>query len=224
MRPGTSHEVRPVGFPPAEAVVFDCDGTLIDTQPCVRAAVLTAFARRGRVCPPGLHDCLVGVSLQDMAREVAALLGESPGPLAAELHDGMVAAVPAHARLVPGARDLVRATAGRLPVAIASNSPRALLTASLSKARLTGLVPITLSADDVMAPKPAPDLYLAACAALRADPRGAVAVEDSPTGVRAARAAGLTVVGVGPRLTPDTVDVWSPTLEALTAGPVRRVR
>jgi HAD superfamily hydrolase (TIGR01509 family) len=116
---------------------------------------------------------------------------------------GMVAEViAAHAEPMPGAVELVRALAGRVPIAVASNSPRRLLELSLDRAGLTGVPDAVVAADDVTHGKPAPDLYLAACAALGVDPGASVAFEDTITGVTSARAAGMTVVGV-PSLNPD---------------------
>lgn len=105
-----------------------------------------------------------------------------------ELADGVAA--------LPGAADLVRACAERLPVAVASNSPRSLLDTALGSSGLAELLPLSFAADEVAAPKPAPDLYLTACRALGADPGSCVAFEDSNTGIRAARAAGLHLVTV----------------------------
>ena len=79
---------------------------------------------------------------------------------------------------------------------MASNSPHALVDASLRSAGLTGAFGAVVSAQDVDHGKPAPDVYLEACRRLDADPAGSVAFEDSPTGVAAARAAGLHVIGV----------------------------
>ncbi|GAB2627057.1 hypothetical protein Aab01nite_80170 [Paractinoplanes abujensis] len=101
--------------------------------------------------------------------------------------------------------------------AVASNSPRAFVDAVLISAGLDDLFAEIFSAADVEHPKPAPDLYLTACAALGADPVRAVAFEDSRTGVASARAAGMVVVGVPSR--PDA-DLGTDALFARpTSGP-----
>jgi HAD superfamily hydrolase (TIGR01509 family) len=103
----------------------------------------------------------------------------------------------AGAPALPGARDLAGQLHDRgIPLAVASNSPRWLVEAALSSAGLEDLFAVVVTADDVDHGKPAPDLYLLACARLAADPARSVAFEDSPTGVASARAAGLFVVGV----------------------------
>ena len=101
-----------------------------------------------------------------------------------------------HARPLPGALEIVRALNGVLPMAVASNSSRRLLDLALSRGGFSALLPLTIAADEVESPKPAPDLYLRACEMLGTHPHATVAFEDSTTGVKSARAAGLKVVGV----------------------------
>jgi HAD superfamily hydrolase (TIGR01509 family) len=97
---------------------------------------------------------------------------------------------------LPGARELVEALVGRTPIAVASNSPETFVRAALEAAGLAAAFTTVVTADQVAEAKPAPDTYLAACDRLGAGPARSVALEDSPTGVAAARAAGLYVVGV----------------------------
>jgi HAD superfamily hydrolase (TIGR01509 family) len=85
---------------------------------------------------------------------------------------------------------------GRWPVAVASNSPREHLMAGLSRVGLHGRFDAVLGVEEVEEPKPAPDLYLRSCELLGVSPPRSLALEDSPPGVAAARAAGLYVVGV----------------------------
>lgn len=96
----------------------------------------------------------------------------------------------------PGAGELVAALRGRTPIGVASNSPESFVRAALEAAGLSGAFAAVVTADQVAEAKPAPDTYLEACRRLRAAPSRSVALEDSPTGVAAARAAGLYVVGV----------------------------
>jgi HAD superfamily hydrolase (TIGR01509 family) len=96
----------------------------------------------------------------------------------------------------PGAVELLDALDGRWPVAVASNSPRSHLLAGLTRTGLVDRFDAVLGVEEVADPKPAPDLYLRACELLRATPTGSLALEDSPPGVAAARAAGLYVLGV----------------------------
>jgi HAD superfamily hydrolase (TIGR01509 family) len=99
-----------------------------------------------------------------------------------------------------GAVGLLALALARLPTAVASNSPRSLLDQALAVGGFSTLPSVTVAADEVENPKPAPDLYLSACARLGVAPGDALAVEDSATGIRAAAAAGMRTVGV-PTLT-----------------------
>ncbi|WP_157514218.1 HAD family hydrolase [Nocardia concava] len=180
------------------AIVFDCDGTLADTHDCVRAAVDQVFARHERTCPDDVRAAAVtGLGLPALATLVADTLDHTASDIADELLEAMIEAVPRTATLLPGAVEIVTAAAAILPIAIASNSPRALLDATLTHTRLADLVEVTVAGDEVSAPKPAPDLYRTACVRLGATPAVTVAFEDSAVGVAAARAAALTVIGVG---------------------------
>ena len=105
----------------------------------------------------------------------------------------------------PGALELLRAVrAAGVPVGLASNSSREFVERALSVSQLAdGHFDVVVSADDVASPKPAPDIYLAACAGLGVEPERAAALEDSPPGVASARAAGMYVIGVP--YFPDTI-------------------
>lgn len=182
--------------PPA-AVVFDCDGTLMDTEPCADAARRALFARRGHIYDAAAREGLVGLSVAQGGEVMARLFGHSASRLAEELSQELLAQVADGAQPMPGATDLLRQLTARVPVAVASNGPRVLLDKSLARGGLSRWLPITVSADDVASPKPHPACYLAACTALGVEPESALAVEDSPVGARAAHAAGMTVLGVG---------------------------
>ena len=89
-----------------------------------------------------------------------------------------------------------RCSTADVPIAVASNSPRAFLDQVLATAGVADRFAHTVAGDEVADPKPAPDIYLEACRRLHADPERSVALEDSPTGAQAAHAAGLYVIGV----------------------------
>ncbi|GGK19805.1 haloacid dehalogenase [Pilimelia terevasa] len=188
-----------------DGVVFDCDGLLVDTEPCWFAAERSIFAEYGRVYGHAEQAQLIGTQYRAAAARMAAMLGrpQDAAPIADRLLARTAEAIRRDCQAMPGARELVGACAARGPVAVASNSPRALVDLSLAAAGFAALPVVT--ADDVPAPKPAPDVYLAACAALGVRPARAVAFEDSPTGARAARAAGLYVVAV-PSLPDQPID------------------
>lgn len=179
------------------AVVFDCDGLLLDTEECWTRAESALFARYGREFGPEHKRALLGTSPETGGRIMERML-DQPGrglELAAELYELILAEVRQGAAPLRGAREIVSALDGR-PKAVASNSPRELLLTALERGGLVDRFDAIVGADEVAEPKPAPDLYLRACELLGAAPADAVALEDSPTGVAAARAAGLFVIGV----------------------------
>jgi HAD superfamily hydrolase (TIGR01509 family) len=97
---------------------------------------------------------------------------------------------------MPGAEELVKELHGNFPIGVASNSPGGMVREALAKSGLGGAFDVVLGSDDVASPKPAPDLYRTACERRAAEPKFSVALEDSPPGVAAARAAGMYVIGV----------------------------
>ncbi|MCX4527011.1 HAD family phosphatase [Streptomyces sp. NBC_01551] len=181
-----------------QAVVFDCDGLLVDTEVCWTRAETAIFAAHGHGFGPEQKALVIGRTLAAAGDAMADYFGRAGagGELAAELLDGVRRELAKGADALPGAVELVKACAAAVPVAVASNSPRELLDTALASAGLAGFFPVSFAADEVESAKPAPDLYLAACAALGADPARSVAFEDSATGIAAARAAGLYVVTV----------------------------
>jgi len=177
--------------------VFDCDGLLMDTEPCWTVAETELFAARGRSFTPHHKAALIGRSLAHNAAEIARLLGETDAlALERELLERVLEAVAQRARPMPGAVTLVTHAAALMPVAVASNAPRRILDAALARGGLADAFDATLAAEEVAAPKPHPAIYLAACERLRHVPRDALAFEDSATGAEAARRAGVRVVGV----------------------------
>lgn len=183
---------------PRGAVVFDCDGLLLDTEDCWADAEEALFVEHGRGYGPEEKRLLLGAGPDEAGRVLAAAFG-LPGQetaLFARLLELATSRVVARARPMPGAEELLRGLSGTLPLGVASNSPRALLEAALGAAGLLRHFDAVVGSDQVEEAKPAPDPYLLACRRLRAEPVLSVALEDSPTGVAAARAAGMFVVGV----------------------------
>jgi HAD superfamily hydrolase (TIGR01509 family) len=185
---------------PFQAVVFDNDGLLLDTEAAWTRAEEDLFERHGSTFTPAHKRDLIGTSPTTSAAKLEVMLdlpGRGPA-LMDELHelvmDEALAGVPPR----PGALELLEAVrAAGLPVAVASNSAREFVERVLSVAGLLdGHFDAVVTSNDVEHPKPAPDLYLAACEALGADPAHAAALEDSATGVAAAVAAGMYVVAV----------------------------
>ena len=186
--------------PRPDAVVFDNDGLLLDTESVWTRAEEDLFERRGAAFTPADKRKLVGTSAAIAGGVLEERLGE-PGRAAAlieELNELVVAELEHGVEAMIGARDLLGALRRRgTPIGLVSNSPLAFVLRSLELVGFEGHFDVVLSAHEVAAPKPAPDPYLEACRRLGVEPGpGVVALEDSPTGVAAARAAGLTVIGI----------------------------
>ena len=181
------------------AVVFDNDGLLLDTEPCWTAAEEALFRAYGKVFDLAAKHALIGTSPRTSAPILERLLSQ-PGrgtELSAELYALSLIEISRWASPRPGAADLVaRLRDAGMQLAVASNSPRSHLLAGLRLVGLQDHFDVTLGVDDVSNPKPAPDLYLEACRRLEVDPGDAIALEDSPPGVAAAKAAGMRVIGV----------------------------
>ncbi|MFI0976873.1 HAD family hydrolase [Streptomyces sp. NPDC021093] len=182
-----------------DAVLFDCDGTLMDTEPCWSAALAELFARNGVPWKPEDKPHYIGGTVRAMADRAAAAFGD-PGRadvLEKELLDLVVEAVDgSSATPLPGALELLTALSARVPTAVVSNSPRRVLDIALERGGLSPLVRFTVAAEDPPRPKPAPDPYLMACAHFGVNASRCLAVEDSPTGLASALAAGLVTLGV----------------------------
>jgi HAD superfamily hydrolase (TIGR01509 family) len=184
---------------PPQAVVFDNDGLLLDTEMAWTRAEEALFAHHGGMFTMEHKRDLIGSSHTVAAGKLEAML-DRPGEglaLMAELHERVMAEGTHDVAPRPGAVALVDALlAAEIPVAVASNSPRAFLDLVLQTSGMAGRFTVTVAGDEVANPKPAPDIYLEACRRLHADPARSVGLEDSPTGAQAAKAAGLTVIGV----------------------------
>jgi HAD superfamily hydrolase (TIGR01509 family) len=176
----------------------------VDTEPCWTVAESAVFASRGLPYGPKEKELFIGKSVPATVELMAGFFGEvgNDDAIRAEVMSTVGDVIGGQAEPMPGAIALVRALSGRMPIGVASNSPRAILDIALERAGLTGAFGAVIAADEVPIPKPAPDLYLAACRLLGADPSSSMAFEDTWTGAAAARAAGMWVVGV-PSLDPD---------------------
>ncbi|MGK3200061.1 HAD family hydrolase [Amycolatopsis sp. MEPSY49] len=187
-----------------EAVIFDLDGVLVDSERIwdeVRRAVV---AEHGGTWLPEATRAQQGMSTPEWARYLVEELGArlSPPEIATLVVKRMAARYAAEPPLIPGAVEVVRQVSGRWPVAIASSSPVILIKGFLD---VTGLpVGAAVSSEQVGAGKPAPDVYLRAAELLGVAPSDCAAVEDTTNGLRSAMAAGMAVYAVpNPHFPPD---------------------
>lgn len=181
------------------AIVFDCDGLLLDTETCWSRAESALFAKYGFGFGPAEKDLLIGRTLEAACADMATYFG-MPAEAGTQLEDELLTLV-AHELAIgvdpmPGAIEILDRLGSRVKLGIATNSPRVLLSAALRRTGLEDRFDVSIAADEIVNPKPAPDIYLKAFDMLDADPKLGLALEDSSTGVRAAQAAGTFLVTV----------------------------
>ena len=212
------------------AIVFDCDGLLVDTEPAWTIGETAVFAENGFDFGPEQKRLVIGKSISASTDAMADYFGR-PGT-GRELIDHLLELVEEQLLLgvvpLPGVVALLDAIGDRVPIAVASNSSRAFLNVSLKASGLLDRFTVSVSADEVEHPKPHPDVYLEAFARLGANPSLGVALEDSATGIASARASGAFVLTVpslpdghsdGDYITPSLVDPavlqWGRTVEPI---------
>lgn len=188
------------------AVLFDNDGLLLDTEGLWTNAEIRLFERHGRTFGPDEKRAILGKSGEVAAAVLEELL-DQPGRgfvLLEELEELTFEEFGQEVAAHEGAVELLDALVGAgVPVALVSNSPAHLVGRALGSAGLAHAFETVITPKPPLRPKPAPDVYLEACRVLAVDPANAVALEDSPTGVAAARAAGVKVIGVPSMPGPD---------------------
>jgi len=194
--------------PAIEAVILDMDGLLIDTEPAWRAAETAVFGELGvRLSEDDMLATMGRGIIEVVAhwRRVRPWPGAETGEpsdaaIADRVVDRMVAHVRARGEPMKGVDRAVSLLRGLgLRVAIASSSSHRLIDAVCDRLGLAW-IDIRCSADDELRGKPAGDVYLTAARRLRLSPAACLAVEDSPNGVLAARAAGMSCIAVPDRL------------------------
>lgn len=181
------------------AVVFDMDGLLLDTEVVWQAAEEALFAAHDAVFTREDKMAVIGTAFDTTARYFAERLGYPPqrgAALVDELLEHMAEALRRDVAGRPGALELVARLRGRVPLALATNSPRRLADAALATAGLTDVFDVIVTSDDVDRFKPDPDIYLLACRRLGFAPGEVLALEDSAAGIASAKAAGLACIAV----------------------------
>ncbi len=186
------------GVPTPAAVLFDCDGTLVDSEPLARIAWERSLAPHGYAMTDEDLEQVIGLPfgvVHAFFAERVALPG--PEEVLEHLSRELFALYDERLEAFPDAVATV-AELGRLgvPLAVASSSPRQRLDLALAHVGLTGAFAVTVAGDEVERGKPEPDMFLEAARRLGVEPAGCVVVEDSAPGVAAGRAAGMGVLGV----------------------------
>jgi HAD superfamily hydrolase (TIGR01509 family) len=189
-----------------EAVVFDLDGVLIDSEPVWEQVRRQVVAEHGGHWAADAQRRLMGMSTREWARYLSEDLGVGlpPDRIAALVIERMAARYTERLPLMPGAVEAVRRLAARWPLGLASSSPPSLIETVLDTASLRSSFAVAMSTEQVTRGKPAPDIYLAVASQLGRRPERCAAVEDSSNGLRSAAAAGLHVVAIPhPKYPPD---------------------
>jgi HAD superfamily hydrolase (TIGR01509 family) len=186
-------------IPVPEALIFDMDGLLVDSEPASDLAMEQFLARRMLAFDPDLMERLLGRRLPEALAIVKDWfdLEEDVLAITNEFADLRVAALRAHLPVMPGAAEIVRwGKAAGLRVGLATSGMREHADVSIAAAGLTGEFHAEATGTEVDRGKPAPDLFLLAASRLGVDPARCMVFEDAPAGVMAAKAAGMTAVWI----------------------------
>jgi HAD superfamily hydrolase (TIGR01509 family) len=181
-----------------DAVLFDLDGVLVDSEPWWNDVRIAFAHANGRDWTDDDHHAVMGANSRGWALTMRARLGQrdlDPN----EIQDSVVSGVVERYRtqpppVIPGAVEAVRRIAATLPVAIASSAHADVIAAAIDAIGLRDALGAIVSSDEVAHGKPAPDVYLLAASELGVEPTRCLVVEDSVNGVRAGKAAGAFVV------------------------------
>jgi HAD superfamily hydrolase (TIGR01509 family) len=214
-----------------DAVVFDLDGLLLDSEQVWDEVREELVRERGGRWHDRAQRDMMGMSSPEWSRYMheQLALAESPDEIAAEVVRRMEAGYRQRLPIVPGAREAVGRLAAHWPLGLASSSNRPLIDLALEVSGLTPSFRTTVSSEEVARGKPAPDVYLEAAKRLRVDPTSTVAIEDSHNGILSAAAAGMAVTAIPNRRFPpgdealEQADVVLDSLDELTHEVISRL-
>ncbi len=181
------------------AVIFDLDGTIIDSEPLHTEAVLRILYERGSVLDSRELDTYIGISSSVMWSEMRDRFGlqESVEALGTLQHSRNIEMLDdSGSILIPGIMNLLRNIRGQdLATAIASSSTKEYIEAVVERYFLAGYFDCLVSGEEVPRGKPKPDIFLRTAELLKVEPDSCVVIEDSDNGLTAAREAGIRSVG-----------------------------
>ena len=189
-----------------EAVIFDLDGVLVDSERTWDEVRRSVVAEHGGTWKPEATRAQQGMSTPEWAQYLVDELGANltPERIAEVVVERMAQRYAGGPPVIEGAVNAVLAVAAKWPTAIASSSPPILIKAFLDATGLGSLIHVAVSSEQVSAGKPAPDVYIEAAKQLGVDPAACAAVEDTTNGLLSALAAGMTVYAVpNPHFPPD---------------------
>jgi beta-phosphoglucomutase-like phosphatase (HAD superfamily) len=187
------------------AMVFDCDGTLVDTAPAHLRALQLALEPLDLTMSPEWYYPRVGLAPDALMDEYEAQVAMRAVPRKdiLERYDVVFQSTIPLIREVAVIAEIARAWHGRVPMAVASNGHRANVEATLAVTKLLPLFDFIVAAEDVERGKPEPDVFLEAARRMGVEPGRCVAFEDSNEGLEAARKAGMRTIDIREHYSPD---------------------
>jgi HAD superfamily hydrolase (TIGR01509 family) len=193
-----------------DAVVFDLDGVLLESEQVWNQAKQELVAERGGRWSEQAARDMMGMSSPEWSRYVRDELGVAldPGEISADVVARLERIYRERLPWIEGAREAVEQLSRRWPLGLASSSNREIIDLFLELSGLADHFAVTVSSEEVTRGKPAPDVYLEAARRLGVAPGACTAVEDSENGIRAAKAAGMRVIAL-----PNSE--WPPAADAL---------
>ena len=211
------------------AVIFDLDGTLIESEQIWRDVRHAFVVEHGGRWIDGAQERMIGMRTSEWARYMHDELGV---PLASDaiieqVVNAVARALAKRVPVIPGASDALVRLAGAFPLGLATAAARPVAETVLAKTGWSNYFQVVVLADDVARGKPAPDVYLRALELMGAAPNHTAAIEDSSNGIRAAHAAGLTVIAVPNREFPpdrEALSLAGRILESIDALDVETVK
>jgi HAD superfamily hydrolase (TIGR01509 family) len=211
-----------------EAIVFDLDGVLIDSEQLWDQVRRDVAQQHGGRWPAGATEAMQGMSAPEWSEYMQQVLGVEidRDAIVGLVVDELMSCYRSHLPLLTGAVEAVQRLGRSWPLALASSSNRIVIDAVLDLAGLKELFEVTVSSEQVPLGKPSPDVYLEAARQLGVSASRCCAIEDSANGILAAASAGMTVIALPNRHFPPPADVVAlaqvvlPDLAELTVGSV----
>jgi HAD superfamily hydrolase (TIGR01509 family) len=187
-----------------EAVVFDLDGVLLDTEELWDEARREIAEERGGRWQPDAQRAMMGMSSPEWSRYMHDVIGlpDPPERISEEVVERLAELYRRRLPLVDGAVEAVQRIGAHWPLGIASSSNRPLIDLFLELTGTQQFFRATVSSEEVAHGKPAPDVYLEAATRLEVAPERCAAIEDSENGIRSASSAGMHVVAIPNRVFP----------------------
>jgi HAD superfamily hydrolase (TIGR01509 family) len=191
------------------AVIFDLDGVLVDSEEVWDAARRQLTEDSGGRWSDSATQDMMGMSSIEWSRYMHQELDVKmpPEEISAAVVRRMEGLYRQHLPLIPGTREAVERVAARWPIGLASSANRPVIEVVLELSDLGGFFEATVSSEEVVRGKPAPDVYLEAARRLRVDPALCAAVEDSSSGILSANTAGMRVVAIPNRTFPPSEEI-----------------